>query len=474
MNRNLRILMLEDVKADADLNERELRRLGHAVETLRVDTRQAFIDALEHFSPDVILSDYALPAFDGLSALGIAKETHPHIPFIFVSGVMGEELAIETLKRGATDYVLKQRLSRLVPAVERALNEAEEYAERKRAEDALSAANRRWQDVIEFLPDATFVIDEDKKVIAWNRAMEEMTGVSKQEMMGQGNFAYAVPFYRARTPVLIDHIESSDDGSIASKYDFIERTGNVLYAEGYVESINGGRGAYLWCKASPLYDAEGKHVGAIESLRDISEFKRAGERLKQSYDNLQNALEDMIKSMSVIVEIKDPYTSGHQDRVARIATAIAKEMGLSEDRVKAVRMASVIHDIGKIYVPSEILSKPGNLNPIEYTLMKNHPEAGFNILKTISFNHPIADIIRQHHERINGSGYPKGLQGDEILLEARIMAVADVVEAMASHRPYRAALGLQMALDEISANRGTLYDPDVVDACLRVLERKKQ
>jgi putative nucleotidyltransferase with HDIG domain len=176
--------------------------------------------------------------------------------------------------------------------------------------------------------------------------------------------------------------------------------------------------------------------------------------------------------MALTVETRDPYTAGHQRRVSNLAREIAKEMGVSKDQIQGVRMAGVIHDIGKISVPAEILSKPGKISENEFGIIKEHPNVGYNILKTVDFPWPIAQIVLQHHERIDGSGYPNGISGEDILLEARILAVADVVEAMASHRPYRAALGINVAFNEISKNHGSLYDPKVVDACLRLFKEK--
>jgi len=176
--------------------------------------------------------------------------------------------------------------------------------------------------------------------------------------------------------------------------------------------------------------------------------------------------------MSRIVEVKDPYTAGHQQRVSQLTKAIAKELNLSQDKIEGIRVASLIHDIGKISVPTEILSKSTTLSDIEFSLIKEHSRIGYDILKAIDFSYPVANIVLQHHEKINGSGYPGGLKGDEILLEAKIICVADVVEAMSSHRPYRPALGIDVALEEITRNRGTLYDPEVVDVCLKLFKEK--
>ncbi len=193
---------------------------------------------------------------------------------------------------------------------------------------------------------------------------------------------------------------------------------------------------------------------------------------EQDLQHLARSLDATVESLAHTVELRDPYTAGHQRRVSEIAVALASELGLSQDRIKGLRLAASIHDIGKISIPAEILAKPTQLNEVEYELIKGHSEAGYDLLQGIEFPWPIAEMIRQHHERLDGSGYPRGLKGEEILLEARVMAVADVVEAMASHRPYRAARGLDVALAEIERGRGTMYDADVVDACLRLFREK--
>jgi len=186
--------------------------------------------------------------------------------------------------------------------------------------------------------------------------------------------------------------------------------------------------------------------------------------------NLKKTLEGAIDTIAATIESRDPYTAGHQKRVSDLSAAIASEMKLTEMQVEGVKTAGTIHDLGKIKTPAEILSKPGGLSELEFNLIKTHPQNGFDLLKKIEFPWPIAEMILQHHERMDGSGYPRGLKGDEILLEARILAVADIVEAMSSHRPYRPALGIKKALEQIKKDKGTLLDPDVVDACLKTFE----
>jgi putative nucleotidyltransferase with HDIG domain len=189
-------------------------------------------------------------------------------------------------------------------------------------------------------------------------------------------------------------------------------------------------------------------------------------------EKLEQSLDHAVTAIAATVEMRDPYTAGHQRRVAQLAVAIAEEMGLDKDRVEGLRMAGVVHDIGKIHVPAEILSNPGKLTGAEFDIIKTHSQAGYEILKGIDFPWPVADIVWQHHEKLDGSGYPRGLKGEELLLEARILTVADVVEAMASHRPYRPGFGVFPSLREISRNKGKLYDERVAEACQRLFMEK--
>jgi len=245
--------------------------------------------------------------------------------------------------------------------------------------------------------------------------------------------------------------------------------------------------------ALPLMDSEGQAFGAItidaaeanafdeEEIRLLRELAndlsygivnlRNRTERRRSTAQLHKGLEDALQAIAATVEMRDPYTAGHQRRVARLAEAIATELGLPQERIHGIRLAGTVHDVGKIGVPAEILSKPGLLSVIEFNLIKQHPSIGYEILKEVEFPWPIAQMVRSHHERQNGSGYPDGLQGEEILLDTRIIAVADVVEAMFSYRPYRPGLGMQAALNEIVSHRGVLYDAQVVDACLRVVEQ---
>jgi HD-GYP domain-containing protein (c-di-GMP phosphodiesterase class II) len=233
-------------------------------------------------------------------------------------------------------------------------------------------------------------------------------------------------------------------------------------------------GTTVWTevKFSFIRDNNQQSVGILGLTRDITERKQAEKELQQTLESLRKAIGTTIQVMVSAVESRDPYTSGHQFRAANLACAIATEMGFPQDKIEGLLMAGSIHDIGKLSIPAEILSKPTKLTNIEFSLIKEHARKGYELLKDVESPWPLAQIVYQHHERMDGSGYPRNLKGDEIIMEARIMAVADVVEAMASHRPYRPGLGIKAALDEIETNSGIFYDKAVVDTCLRLFQEK--
>ena len=211
----------------------------------------------------------------------------------------------------------------------------------------------------------------------------------------------------------------------------------------------------------------------IELKKIEKSLLRKEKERKQTFGKLQKSLEGTINALASAMGKRDPYTAGHQQRVAELARVIAEEMGLSKDETRGIRVAGRIHDIGKISVPAEILVRPRRLTDIEFNIVKTHSQVGYDILKDIEFPWPVAEIVLQHHERMDGSGYPQGLSGEKIILGARTIAVADVVEAMCSHRPYRSAFSVEKALEEISQNRGILYDTKVVDACLKLFKEKR-
>lgn len=267
-------------------------------------------------------------------------------------------------------------------------------------------------------------------------------------------------------------IHHEDREYIDQKYSEWENTGK----EGLLTSwfrVKRVDGEYIWIEDRMLEITDKNNVKYHAGVNiDITNLKNAEEQLKESYSTLQRILEETVEGLVQAVEMRDPYTAGHQRRVADLASTIGTEMGFPEDKVNGLKLAALVHDIGKINIPAEILSKPGRLTAPEFNLIKMHPQTGYDILKSIEFPWPIAEIVLQHQERYDGSAYPNGLKGNEIHIKARILAVADVIEAMSSHRPYRPSLGIDFALDEIEKNRNILYDPEVADICLMLFREK--
>ena len=334
-----------------------------------------------------------------------------------------------------------------------------DITQRKQAEEKLKDSEEYLKILFDHAPDAYYINDLKGNFIDGNRAAERLIGYKRKEIIGKS-------FLKLK-------LLSAKDMPKATKSLAKSILGLPTGPEEYVLNREDKSTVEVEISNYPVKVKGKTYILGI--ARDITERKLAEDELQQSYQKTKRAMDATIETMSKILEAKDPYTAGHQQRVSQLATAIAKELNFSEDKIEGIRIASLIHDIGKIGLPTEILSKPIKLTDIEFiefSLIKEHPQIGYNILKSIDFSYPVAQIVLQHHERLNGSGYPNHLKGDKILLEARIIGVADVVEAMSSHRPYRPALGIDKALEEISQNRGILYDPEVVDACIKLFREK--
>ena len=641
MDKVWRVLMLEDMPSDAELAEHELRKAGIYFISKRVDTREAFLQALEDFRPDIILSDYKLPNFDGLDALEIVQRDHPEVPVIMVTGAFSDVGAADLLAAGAKDYILKDRLARLAPAVQRALAAEQVAHARKVAEQALCKSEFKFRSLVENSSDWIWEVDEDIVYTYVSPRVYDLLGYSAEELIDKKTpFDLMPPDEAVRLKTIFDaavaeskplrllenanlhkdgrvvFLETSgmpffDNQGICRGYrginrDITERKqsqvriqkltriyatlshtnttivharnrdelfrevceGAVKYGKfamawiGLVDEAThrvnpylyyGGDGAFLkdivisiddgdpqgncptgmavrenrvicvddfatdermltWREAAlqrgfhgvaglplrfmdrvigtlSLYSDEPHYFDSdqLELLEEMSfdisfaldNFERKLQRQQAEEDRtealvkLKKSLYGSIQMAANITEMRDPYTAGHQRRVAKLATAIAREIGLGEDQIDGVHFGSLIHDVGKIAIPAEILSKPGRLNEIEFMLIKTHPRAGYDILKDIDFPWPVAQMILQHHERQDGSGYPSGLKGDEIILEAKILVVADVVEAMSSHRPYRPGLGIAAALEEIERGRGKYFDSRIVDVCIQLFRDKQ-
>ena len=304
-------------------------------------------------------------------------------------------------------------------------------------------------------PLGIIAFDLDGTILLWNRAVEEITGLSDKEVLG--------------LPIEVLADEKWEEYEVLRR-----RTLNreVFHSLPMTATRKDGRRIVISYSSAPVFDSKKRIVATMAVIYDISEKMKMEADLKDSLEKTNRLLDGTVQALGSAMEKRDPYTAGHQQRVAQLACAIAGELGgIAAERLKGIWTAAILHDIGKLFVPAEILTRPGQLSRIEFELIKSHAEAGYEILKDIEFRWPVPLIVRQHHERLDGSGYPAGLKADDIFFEARILGVADVVEAMSSHRPYRPGKGIESTLEEITKARGTAYDPSVVDACLALFRK---
>jgi PAS domain S-box-containing protein len=715
VDKRLSILIVEDSEEDALLIIRQFKKAEYGIISKRVETAYQMQAALREQPWDLVLADYNLPEFDAPSALAVLQKSGLDIPFIIVSGVIGEETAVALMKAGAHDYLLKGNLARLVPAVNRELGEAQTRRAKQQAEEALFQSEAKYRAVVESSLVGVFIIQdgllrfvnkrwceiygytydevvnkvspldltppEDKKIVEENirkrlsreidhveyepRAMrkdgtiiivkilgsftlyggrpaisgtvidvtehrrsEEALRISQAQLSDAMNLARIVYWeydhtdnvfifndafyalygttaeqeggYRMTREEYIQRFVHPDDLPIVLRgaernlartdleffsdleHRIIRRDGKVLYivARANIVKDDSGRvvkryganqditerkkievaltesearyGTAMECSSDGIaigkgglnvyvnrkflemfgfekpdevlgkpatiiahpedrnvlvemnrkrrkgeyvpdkYEFRGLHkdgralfievsaaifmyrgeAHSLAFLRDITSRKMGEEELAETTEKLRKSLAGTLQAMAHTVEIRDPYTAGHEKRGSALARSIAQEMSLSKDAIDTVRMAASIHDIGKMSVPAEILSKPTKLSEVEMDLIKIHSQAGYDILTDSQLPYPVAETVLQHHERLDGSGYPQGLRGDQILLEAQIIAVADTVEAMASHRPYRPALGIDAALEQIEKDKGMLYNTEAVNACLHLFREK--
>jgi PAS domain S-box-containing protein/putative nucleotidyltransferase with HDIG domain len=329
-----------------------------------------------------------------------------------------------------------------------------DITERYQVQEALRESEEKYRSLIENLNEIVYSLNRDGHITFISPLVTSVLGYEPGEMEGHS----FTSFVHEKDRVMVEESLKDRWAGITEKYEV-----RMLDKKGRIH--------YLFLSSRPQFEGNNV-VGAIGAISDITDQREAEIKLEASYKKLDSIMDGTALSMVSLLEIRDPHSAGHQRRVSILATAIAIEMGLPEEQVERIRIASLVHDIGKIHIPSEILSKPSPLRKTEFELLKGHPAAGAEIISRFAFPEDISTIVHQHHERLDGSGYPDGLKGDEILFEARILAVADVVEAMVSHRPYRPAHSFDEALEEISSRSGTLYDPAVVEACVKVFSRK--
>ena len=325
---------------------------------------------------------------------------------------------------------------------------------RKKTEDSLRESESHFRNIFDYAVEGIFQSTLDDRYMSVNPAFARTLGYeSPQEVLSTINDISRQLYVNSESYQTLKALLTEKGFIEGYETEFYKKDGSKIWVSINARAVRNGN--------ETISFFEGFH-------QDITQRKQAENALKKSVESLKRTLDGTVDALSTTLEMRDTYTAGHQKRVALIACEIAQEMGLSKQQIEGIRVMGFLHDIGKIVVPAEILSKPGKINEYEFHIIKAHSQVGYDILKGIELPWPVAVATIQHHERLDGSGYPHGLKGDEIILEARILAVADVLEAMASHRPYRPALGLDKALEELAQKKGTVYDTEVVNACLRL------
>jgi len=431
-----RILVVEDEAIVALDIQNRLKHMGYEVVSVCSSGEDA-VDRAGKLKPDLILMDIMLEGeMDGIEAAGIINDNFG-IPVVYLTAYADQQTLERAKITNPFGYVIK-------PFEDRELQTTIEMAVYKFETDReLILSKRLLATTLKSLGEAVVTTGPDGRVKFLNPVAEQFLGVTLDGVRDQA----VNELFRQNDECLT---------KLGSHTCTFERTTGESVP---IETI-----------ISPIIDDWGVNIGNVLVIRDITERVKGEENLRQYVSSLRRTLEATVQALAVTAEKRDPYTAGHQQRVAALAGAIAQELGFDEERLEGLRVAGLLHDIGKIYIPAEILAKPATLTAMEMGLIKTHSEVGYDILKNIPFPWPVADIVLQHHERINGSGYPGGLSNGQIIEEAKILAIADVVEAMSSHRPYRAALGLERALGEIKKNRENLYLPEAVDVCIRLFE----
>ncbi len=483
------ILVVDDQPQSLELLEAYLSPQGY--EIVKAATGEEALVKLAGDQIDLILLDVMMPGMDGFEVTRRVRQdnTHRLLPIILVTALQGQKDRVKGIEAGCDDFIskpfdemellarvqsllkvkayndlmsnyqkeLESEVTRRTEELKHAMeNLQQEITERKQAEEKLRKNEKKYRDLFDFLPIPVYEMDFEANITSANRAVYETFRGTEEDFKKNSNA------WQLLSPEAIDKSSKNIECLLKG-----EQVGGTEYT---LKRLDGS--VFPGIVISSIIYSDGKPVGLRGAIVDITERKRAEEELQRTIESLRKAFGATVQAMVSAVESRDPYTAGHQIRSADLARAIATEMGLPEGKIDGIRMAGSIHDIGKLSIPAEILSKPTRLTELEFSLIKEHSRSGYEMLKDVESPWPLAQIVYQHHERMDGSGYPRNLKGDDILMEARIMAVADVVESMASHRPYRPALGIKAAFEEIEKNKGILYDEVVVDACLRLFREK--
>ncbi len=440
MNQKESILIVDDNEGIRKSLKLIFNKKGYKTDTAGT-AREALKKAHKKYF-NIALIEFKLSDMEGTILLSKLKELYPKMNCFIIAAYAFLQNVRMAERINADGYFIKPLI------IEDVLYRIKKILKEQHIEKKLKESEEKYRALFENTGTATMIIEEDGTISMINTQGEKLSGYSKGEIENKVKWTdFVIPEDMEKMKKYhIARRKAGEKPPTECEFSFIDRKGNVKD---------------IFLKIGMIPNTK----KSITSLMDITKHKISEERLKKTMDAA-------IDTMSKIVEAKDPYTAGHQRNVSQIATFIAREMKLPQDKIEGIRIASLIHDIGKISVPTELLNKSITLSDIEFSLIKDHSQIGYDILKSIDFSYPVAQIVLQHHERLDGTGYPNSLKGDEIILEAKILGIADVVEAMSSHRPYRPSLGIDKAFEEISKNKAILYDSKAVDACLKIFKEK--
>lgn len=443
MDTTRKLLIVEDNPGDVRLIIEMLHDSDGNMTVEIVDTQAAAIDRLAVADIDLVLLDLGLPDSQGLETFTRLRDAAPGVAIIVFTGNSDVELAVSAVKGGAQNFLVKDRVSAEL------MTQAISYAiERKQVEKALASSESRLKAMFEQAPVGIALVEPLSGCIREaNARFLEITGWSEEDLLARGWEGITHPDDVQQEMLAFSKMGAGEIDGFTMAKRYVRRDDQIAWAILTVSAI----------KSPDLYLCMVEDITADKAAEDLAAWQT--ERIKRT-------LTSVIDIAGNIVEVRDPYTAGHQRRVAELAARLAHELGMSDLEVADIHVAGLLHDVGKAAVPTDILGKPGSISPVEFELIKGHAEAGYRIAVSANMDEPIPELIHQHHERCDGSGYPRGLVGDEILSGAKVLAVADVVEAMMSHRPYRPALGIDAALAEIERGVGRLYDAEVCDACV--------
>ncbi|MCB9134810.1 MAG: PAS domain S-box protein [Anaerolineales bacterium] len=457
MGTPLRVLILEDQTSDLELTIMHLKLAGFEPDWTCVDKKEDYLAHLND-SFDIILADFKLPQFDALHALHHLNASGLDLPFIVVSGAISEEVAVQCMKSGAADYLLKDRMTRLGPAVENALNEKKLRDEQKRA----NAQVRLLSSAIEQSTEGIAVTNINGQFLFANNALAAMHGYTSDELHGK-NISV---LYTPETNELIESANQRaiNEGQYSDESSHTRKDQSTFPGQSHI---------------SLLRDEASNPIGLIHTLRDITERKQSEEQITQLLIDLQKKNEELAHAYDATLEgwvrfldLRDQETEGHTQRVTEMTTELAAQMGFTGALLLHIRRGALLHDIGKMGIPDNVLRKPGPLNNDEWEIMRRHPVYAFQMLSPIEFLHPALDIPHHHHERWDGSGYPDRLKKEEIPLPARMFAIIDVWDALNSDRPYRKAWHPEKAIEYIKSQSGKHFDPQLVQIFMDFIAAK--